>query len=87
MSCLVLSCQFEQLENDSNSLSINAKDATVISGRFFFTSKETLKKAIEELKLMDTKLLEDKFEKFMNKLVSEAISNISMNLLSGLKAY
>ncbi len=30
---------------------------------------------------------EDKFEKFMNKLVSEAISNISMNLLSGLKAY
>ncbi len=67
MSCLVLSCQFEQLENDSNSLSINAKDATVISGRFFFTSKETLKKAIEELKLMDTKLLEDKFEKLYQK--------------------
>ena len=30
---------------------------------------------------------EDKFEKFMNKFMSEAISNISMNLLSGLKAY
>jgi protease-4 len=30
---------------------------------------------------------EDKFEKFMNKLVSETVSNISMNLLSGLKAY
>ena len=30
---------------------------------------------------------EDKFEKFMNKFMSEAISNISMNLLSGSKAY
>lgn len=30
---------------------------------------------------------EDKFEKFMNKLISEAVSNISMNLMSGLKAY
>jgi protease-4 len=30
---------------------------------------------------------EDKFEKFMNKFMSEAISNISMSLLSGLKAY
>lgn len=30
---------------------------------------------------------EDKFEKFMDKLVSEAISQISMNFVSGLKAY
>ncbi len=30
---------------------------------------------------------EDKFEKFMNKFMSEAVSNISMSLLSGLKAY
>lgn len=30
---------------------------------------------------------EDKFDKFMNKLISEAVSNISMNLMSGLKAY
>lgn len=30
---------------------------------------------------------EDKFEKFMEKLASEAVSNISMNLMSGLKAY
>ena len=30
---------------------------------------------------------EDKFEKFMDKLISEAVSNISMNLMSGLKAY
>ena len=30
---------------------------------------------------------EDKFEKFMNKLISEAISNISMNFVGGLKAY
>lgn len=30
---------------------------------------------------------EDKFEKFMDKLVSEAVSQISMNFVSGLKAY
>lgn len=30
---------------------------------------------------------EDKFEKFMDKLISEAVSNVSMNLMSGLKAY
>lgn len=30
---------------------------------------------------------EDKFEKFMNKLISEAVSNISMNFVGGLKAY
>ena len=30
---------------------------------------------------------EDKFEKFMNKLISEAVTNISMNFVSGLKAY
>jgi protease IV len=30
---------------------------------------------------------EDKFEKFMDKLVSETVSNISMNFVSGLKAY
>ncbi len=30
---------------------------------------------------------EDKFEKFMDRLVSQAVSNISMNLTSGLKAY
>ena len=29
----------------------------------------------------------DKFEKFMNKLISEAVTNISMNFVSGLKAY
>ena len=30
---------------------------------------------------------EDKFDKIRNKLISEAVSNISMNLMSGLKAY
>ena len=30
---------------------------------------------------------QDKFDKFMNKLISEAVSNISMNFVSGLKAY
>ncbi len=30
---------------------------------------------------------EDKFEKFMDKLVSEAVSQISMNFVTGLKAY
>ena len=30
---------------------------------------------------------QDKFDKFMNKLVSETISNVSMNFVGGLKAY
>ena len=30
---------------------------------------------------------EDKFDKFMDRLVSETISNVSMNFVSGLKAY
>jgi protease IV len=30
---------------------------------------------------------EDKIDKFINKIISEAVSNISMNLVSGLKAY
>ena len=30
---------------------------------------------------------EDKFEKFMDKLINEAVSNITMNFMSGLKAY
>lgn len=30
---------------------------------------------------------EDKFDKFMDKLVSETISNVTMNFMSGLKAY
>ncbi len=30
---------------------------------------------------------EDKIDKFINKIVSEAVSNLSMNLVSGLKAY
>ena len=48
-------------------------------------AQESLIKLAKVEKAVWTK--EDKFEKFMNKLVSEAISNISMNLLSGLKAY
>uniref|UniRef100_UPI0040478AFE signal peptide peptidase SppA n=1 Tax=Aliarcobacter sp. TaxID=2321116 RepID=UPI0040478AFE len=30
---------------------------------------------------------EDKFDKFMDRLISETISNVSMNFISGLKAY
>lgn len=30
---------------------------------------------------------EDKFDKFMDKLINEAVSNITMNFMSGLKAY
>ena len=30
---------------------------------------------------------EDKFDKFMDRLVNETISNVSMNFVSGLKAY
>ena len=82
---------------------LDVKNHTLYADAKIFTSKQaknvglvdevaTLSYAQESLiKLAKVEkpvwMKEDKFEKFMNKLVSEAISNISMNLLSGLKAY
>ena len=82
---------------------LDVKNHTLYADAKIFTSKQaknvglvdevaTLSYAQESLiKLAKVEkpvwMKEDKFEKFMNKLVSEAISNISMNLLRGLKAY
>jgi protease-4 len=82
---------------------LDVKNHTIFADAKIFTSKQaknvglvdevaTLSYAQESLiKLSKVEkpvwMKEDKFEKFMNKLVSEAISNVSMNLLSGLKAY
>ena len=82
---------------------LDVKNHTIFADAKIFTSKQakevglvdevaTLSYAQDSLiKLSKVKnpvwKKEDKFEKFMDKLISEAVSNISMNLLSGLKAY
>ena len=82
---------------------LDVKNHTLYADAKIFTSKQaknvglvdevaTLSYAQESLiKLAKVEkpvwMKEDKFEKFMNKFMSEAVSNISMNLLSGLKAY
>ena len=82
---------------------LDVKNHTIFADAKIFTSKQakevglvdevaTISFAQDELTKLskvDTPVWkkEDKFEKFMDKLVSEAVSNISMNLVSGLKAY
>ena len=82
---------------------LDVKNHTLFADAKIFTSKQakevglvdevaTLSYAQDSLiKLSEVKnpvwKKEDKFEKFMDKLISEAVSNISMNLVSGLKAY
>ena len=82
---------------------LDVKNQTIFADAKIFTSKQakevglvdevaTLSYAQDSLiKLSEVKnpvwKKEDKFEKFMDKLISEAVSNISMNLVSGLKAY
>ena len=82
---------------------LNVKNHTLFADAKIFTSKQakevglvdevaTLSYAQDSLiKLSKVEKAvwkkEDKFEKFMDKLINEAVSNISMNLMSGLKAY
>ena len=82
---------------------LDVKNHTIFADAKIFTSKQaknvglidevaTLSYAQESLiKLSKVEkpvwMKEDKFEKFMNKLVSETISNVSMNFIDGLKAY
>ena len=82
---------------------LDVKNQTIFADAKIFTSKQakevglvdevaTLSYAQDSLiKLSEVKnpvwKKEDKFEKFMNKLISEAVTNISMNFVSGLKAY
>lgn len=64
--CLVLSCQ-----NETSQLEISTakspNNETIINGRFYFSSKENLKKTIEELKKESLANLETKFEKIYAK--------------------
>lgn len=82
---------------------LDVKNHTVFADAKIFTSKQakevglvddvaTISFAQDELSKLSKvdKAIwkkEDKFEKFMDKLVSEAILNISMKFMSGLKAY
>ncbi len=82
---------------------LDVKNHTVFADAKIFTSKQAkdvgLVDEVATLSYAQNSLItlskvdnpvwkkEDKFEKFMVKLISEAVSNISMNLMSGLKAY
>jgi protease-4 len=82
---------------------LDVKNHTIFADAKIFTSKQAkevgLVDEVATLSYAQTSLMtlskvenpvwkkEDKFDKFMDKLISEAVSNISMNLMSGLKAY
>jgi protease-4 len=82
---------------------LDVKNHTLFADAKIFTSKQAkevglidevapisvAQKTLIELSKVENPVWkkEDKFEKFMEKLASEAVSNISMNLMSGLKAY
>lgn len=61
-SYLVLSCQNEPLEQNSNQILNDSKNGTIINGRFYFSSKESLKKAVSDLESMNENRLEQKFK-------------------------
>lgn len=63
MPCLALSCQDEDLKLNPNEVSNNFQNETVVNGRFFFSSKESLKKTMEKFKTKERADLEVKFEK------------------------
>ena len=87
----------------SNARNLDVKNHTLFADAKIFTSKQAkevgLVDEVATLSYAQDSLMtlskvenpiwkkEDKFEKFMDKLISEAVSNISMNLMSGLKAY
>ncbi|CAM3815942.1 signal peptide peptidase SppA [Arcobacter cloacae] len=87
----------------ANARNLDVKNHTLFADAKIFTSKQakevglvdevaTISYAQDELaKLSNVQnpvwKKEDKFEKFMDRLVSEAVSKISMNLIGGLKAY
>lgn len=49
LSFIIMSCQNETTQSE-NSVTKNPNNGTVINGRFYFSSKENLKKNVEELK-------------------------------------
>lgn len=82
---------------------LDPKNSTLFADAKIFTSKQakevglvdevatitTAQKTLQELAHVEKPIWkkEDRFEKFMDKVLSEAISKISMNFVSGLKAY
>jgi len=82
---------------------LDVKNQTIFADAKIFTSKQAkevgLVDEVATLSYAQNSLItlcevknpvwkkEDKFEKFMDKLISEAVLNLSMNLVSGLKAY
>ncbi|QKF66308.1 signal peptide peptidase protease IV [Arcobacter venerupis] len=82
---------------------LDVKNQTIFADAKIFTSKQAkevgLVDEVATLSYAQSSLMtladvkdpvwkkEDKFDKFMNKIISEAVSNVSMNLVSGLKAY
>ena len=87
----------------ANARNLDVKNHTVFADAKIFTSKQakevglvdevaTISYAQEELiTLAKVKnpiwKKQDKFDKFMDRLVSETISNVTMNFVGGLKAY
>ena len=87
----------------ANARNLDVKNHTLFADAKIFTSKQakevglvdevaTISFAQDELvKLSNVQnpvwKKEDKFEKFMDRLVTETISKVSMNLIGGLKAY
>ncbi len=87
----------------ANARNLDVKNHTIFADAKIFTSKQAkdvgLVDEVATLSYAQSSLItlakvespvwkkEDKFEKFMDKLMSEAVSNISMSLMSGLKAY
>lgn len=87
----------------ANARNLDVKNHTQFADAKIFTSKQakevglvdevaTISFAQNELAILSKVenpiwKKEDKFDKFMDRLVSETISNVSMNFISGLKAY
>lgn len=87
----------------SNARNLDVKNHTIFADAKIFTSKQAkevgLVDEVATISFAQNTLIElskvknpvwkkeDKFEKFMDKFVSEAVSKISMNFVSGLKAY
>lgn len=63
LSILFCSCHEEPIGQNSATSLKNTKSGTVINGRFYFSSKEDLKKHIDDYKLMSENQLELKFKK------------------------
>ncbi|MEO8240099.1 MAG: hypothetical protein ABI793_05415 [Flavobacterium sp.] len=58
----------EKIDDGSNTNSLkHQENASVINGRFFFSSKNALKTTIEKFKKSDLTTIEDKFESLYNK--------------------